>query len=127
MLVGAQGDLETTPAFGDVPPTHPEVRQCSCHPQFKLYLARGLEVVECATEVVVLALQPIEPRPAALQRFVIDMRLPLPGAGQETRRVAVTPFACLVRRLEPLGPVLADRLQHPEPDRKSTRLNSSHG
>ena len=60
-LVGAERGLELTAPLGAMALHGPEFRQRSGQPQHMLGLARRLQPGESGTEVVVLALQPLEP------------------------------------------------------------------
>jgi len=68
-------------------------------------------VVERCAEIVVLLLQPLDPL-AGVQACI---GLRLLGEGEKALGVAPPQVRDLTRVLQPLGSVLADRLQHPEP------------
>src|SRR5206468_7347115 len=83
-LVGAERALQTTPPFGQMAPQIPEAPHGSCQPQDKVDLAGGLEPLQSRSEVVVLALQPVEPLP----RVAAQVRLRLLRECQEMLCVA---------------------------------------
>ena len=91
----------------------PESPERRCEPHDTVDLAGVLEPAHGSAQVVVVALQWIEPLLAAPDPD--QMRLRLLGEGQEVLGVAPPPCFGSGRLLEPLGCVLADRLEHPEP------------
>ena len=88
----------------------PESGQSPCQPEGELAFAGGPESLESGTEVVVVALQPIEPG----QRVESQVRFGLLGQGQEVLGVAAPKLLGLTRLVEALRGVLADRLEHAE-------------
>src|SRR6266511_2983470 len=113
--VRLESALEATPSLRHVLLPAPELRRCSRQPLRRLSLARALEPVESAPEVVDLPLQSVEPIRAAPKHLLAQVRLRLLGQGQEVLGVAPTQVLGLARFLKPLEGVLPDRLQHPEP------------
>ena len=93
----------------------PECRERSRHAQVELGVPGRLENVQSRAIVVELALLPIQPFPPAAQLLVPQPRFRLLGDRQEILRVAASQLHSLVRCGEPLGRVLANRLEHPEP------------
>ena len=67
-----------------------------------------------------LALEPVEPLPGT----ATQVRIRLLGERQEVLRVAPPQLLGLARLLEPLGRVLADRLQHPVARPSDSRFRS---
>src|SRR6266540_5725264 len=110
-IVAAERILEPTAALRKMALLVPEPRQGSGQPQGKFARACGPEPVESASQIVVLALKPVEP----LARIRAQVRLRLLRERQEVLSVALPQPVGFSRGLEPLGCVLTDRLQHPEP------------
>ena len=112
-LVGREGPHESATALLEVAVHLPEAPERSREPLLELALADRVEAVEGGPQVVVLCLEPVEPRFQIGAGQSLDLVTGLLGERQEVRRVSSVELAVLARVFEPLGGVFADRLQHP--------------
>src|SRR6266542_1330207 len=110
-IVGLEQVLEAAPPFGEMAPQTPELPDRPAELQGCLRLARGLEPVEGGAEVVVVALEPIEP---LFRTHAEDARLRLLDQGEEVLRVSLPQLVRPARLLQPFECVIPDRLQQPE-------------
>ena len=111
-LIRSERVFDATAAFRPMPLLVPEAPECRDEPHDTVGLADRLEPVHRDAEVVVVELQGIEPLLAAPDPDQIG--LGLLGERQEVLGVAPPQRFGSGRLLEPLGCVLADRLEHPE-------------
>ncbi len=89
----------------------PELEEPARERHRELPLAGSLEMIERSAQVVVIGLEPIEPRSRISTE---EARLGLVGEAQEVLRMSPAEATGLVRVVETLSRVLADRLEHRE-------------
>src|SRR5207248_4167886 len=104
--------LEPAKAFGQEAPRTPDAGQGSGELQNLLRLAPRLEPGEDCTEVVVLALEPVEP--GAVTRELVRVRISLLGEREKVVGEAAAERPRFAGAFELLGRVFTDRLEHPE-------------
>ena len=120
-LVVVRGECVLAPpaSFAQMTALVPEAHQCTYQPELLGSEVGTAQRVQGEAHVFMLCLEPVHPACLVCPR---QMGLGLLRQAQEVVGVALSERVTVVLELEPLGRVLADRLEHPVPRSPSVAL-----